>query len=344
MWSGFDRGNRVPENSHAWLKLLWGGISSALPVILLAAWVSFALAQPFPARSVRIVIAFPPGGSIDTLGRLLGQKLSEKWGQSVVIENRPGAGGNLGAAAAAQAAPDGYTLHLGAQSLAVNVSIAPLAGFDPVRDFVPIILVGTVQDVLMTPPEAPYRTVSELVEYAKARSGELTYASLGQGSSGHLATALFAQMTGLKLQHVPYSTGFSPAMTDLMTGRLSMWLATLGGALPHIESGKVRALAVSGHSRAEALPHVPTFKETGVDMEEESTWFGFFAPRGAAAEIISKVNGDVGTVLNMPEVKERARPLGYRFVGGTPEKLARFLDSEIAKWAKVAASAELKSR
>src|SRR5882672_4914376 len=174
------------------------GISALATGALLASQ-SLAPAQPYPNKSVRIVIAFPAGGSIDTLGRILAQKLTDAWGQSVVVENRPGAGGNLGAAAAAQAAPDGYTLHLGAQTLGVNVTIAPYQGFDPVRDFEPIILVGTAQDVLMVPPQAPYRTLREFIDYAKARPGELNYASLGQGSSGHLATVLFAHVTGLKL-------------------------------------------------------------------------------------------------------------------------------------------------
>jgi tripartite-type tricarboxylate transporter receptor subunit TctC len=301
-------------------------------------------AQAYPGKSVRIVIAFPAGGSIDTLGRILAQKLTDEWGQSVVVENRPGAGGNLGAAAAAQSPPDGYTLHLGAQTLGVNVTIAPYQGFDPVRDFEPIILVGTVQDVLMVPPQAPYRTLREFIDYAKARPGELNYASLGQGSSGHLATVLFAHVTGLKLQHVPYPTGFSQAVTDIMSGRISLWLSTLGGALGNVQAGKVRALAVSGHARAEALPDVPTFKEAGVAMEEESTWFAFFAPKGTPKDIVAKVNRDVARVLTLPDVKERAVTLGYRFVGGSPDALGAFLKSEIAKWAAVAKDADLGAR
>jgi tripartite-type tricarboxylate transporter receptor subunit TctC len=303
-----------------------------------------ASAQSYPNKSVRIVIAFPAGGSIDTLGRILAQKLSEQWGQNVVVENRPGAGGNLGAAAAAQAPADGYTLHLGAQTLGVNVTIAPHAGFDPVRDLDPIILASTVQDVLMVPPQAPYRTLREFVDYAKARPGELNYASLGPGSSGHLATVLFAHVTGLKLQHVPYPTGMSQAVTDIMTGRISLWLATLGGALGNVQSGKMRALAVSGHARAEALPDVPTFKEGGVAVEEEATWFAFFAPKGTPKDVILKVNRDVARVLTLPDVKERAVTLGYRFVGGSPEELGIFLKAEIAKWAVVAKEAELVPR
>jgi tripartite-type tricarboxylate transporter receptor subunit TctC len=301
-------------------------------------------AQPYPAKSVRIVIAFPAGGSIDTLGRILAQKLSEQWGQSVVVENRPGAGGNLGAAAAAAAAPDGYTLHLGAQTLAVNPTIAPYQGFDPIRDFEPVILVATAQDVLMVAPDSPYRSVNDLVADAKARPGQLNYASLGPGSSAHLASVLFADVTGIKLQHVPYPTGMAQAVTDIMSGRISLWLATLGGALGNVQSGKVRALAVSGSARAEALPDVPTFKEQGVAMEEESTWFGFFAPKGTPKDIVAKVNGDVARILALDDIKARSATLGFRFIGGSPDKLAAFLKSETAKWAVVAKNADLVAR
>jgi tripartite-type tricarboxylate transporter receptor subunit TctC len=316
--------------------------SAAVAAALIAA--QPASAQPYPNRSVRLLIAFPTGGSIDTLGRILAAKLSEAWGQNVVVENRPGAGGNLGAAAAAQAAPDGYTLHLGAQTLAVNVTIAPYQGFDPVRDFEPIMLVATAQDVLMVAPNSPYRSVKDLIEDAKARPGELNYASLGPGTSAHLATVLFSQVAGIKLQHVPYPTGMSQAVTDIMTGRVSLWLATLGGALGNVQAGKVRALAVSGRTRAEALAEVPTFKEQGVAMEEESTWFAFFAPKGTPREVVAKVNRDVERIFALPDVKARGVTLGYRFIGGPPEKLAAFLKAEIAKWAEVAKNAELVAR
>ena len=316
--------------------------SAAVAAALIAA--QPASAQPYPNRSVRLVIAFPAGGSIDTLGRILAAKLSEAWGQNVVVENRPGAGGNLGAAAAAQAAPDGYTLHLGAQTLAVNVTIAPYQGFDPVRDFEPIMLVATAQDVLMVAPNSPYRSVKDLIDDAKARPGELNYASLGPGTSAHLATVLFSQVAGIRLQHVPYPTGMSQAVTDIMTGRVSLWLATLGGALGNAQAGKVRALAVSGHARAEPLPEVPTFKEQGVAMEEESTWFAFFAPKGTPHEVVDKVNHDVERILALPDVKARGVTLGYRFIGGPPEKLSAFLKAEIAKWAQVAKNADLGAR
>jgi tripartite-type tricarboxylate transporter receptor subunit TctC len=221
------------------------------PVALIAAGLAVSglqtnvAAQGYPERPVRLLIAFPAGGTIDTLGRILAQKLTEAWGQNVVIENRPGAGGNIGAAAAVKSAPDGYTLHLGAQTLAVNVTLQPSTEFDPVKDFEPIMLVATAQDVLLVPPNSPFRSVKELIDYAKAHPGELNYASLGTGTSGHLATVMFSELAGIKLQHVPY-TSVSQAATDVISGRIAVFLPTLGGHLGNVAAGRMRALAVSG--------------------------------------------------------------------------------------------------
>src|SRR6516165_2511197 len=297
-------------------------------------------APAYPDRPVRIVIAFPAGGTIDTLGRILAQKLTEAWGQNVVIENRPGAGGNIGAAAAAKSAPDGYTLHFGAQTLAVNVTLQPSKEFDPVKDFDPIMLVATAQDVLLVPPSSPFRSVKELIAYAKAHPGELNYASLGTGTSGHLATVMFADLAGITLQHVPY-TSVSQAATDVMSGRIAVFLPTLGGHIGNVTAGRMRALAVSGEKRAAQLPDVPTFSELGVKFVDETSWYALFAPKGTPKEIIGKVNADVERILALSDVKEKAVTLGYRYVGGPPEKLDAFLKHEIAKWAQLAHSASL---
>src|SRR6476659_5437561 len=294
-------------------------------------------AQAYPDRSVRIVIAFAAGGTIDTLGRIVAQKLSEAWGQSVFVENRPGASGNIGAAAAAQSPADGYTLHLGGQVLAVNVTLAPMKGLDPIKDFEPIMWIATAQDVLMVPPDSPFRSVKELVDYAKAHPGELNYASLGIGSSGHLATTLFSDLAGIKVQHVPY-TSFSQAAPDMISGRISLWITTLGGAIGHIRAGKMRALAVSGRARAAQLPDVPTFNELGIGFVDESSWYALFAPRGTPKEIVAKINGDMARILSLPEMKERETTLGYRFIGGSSDQLAAMLRHEITKWAEVAKS------
>jgi tripartite-type tricarboxylate transporter receptor subunit TctC len=307
---------------------------AAATLATLSAMAGGACAQSYPDRPVRMLIAFPAGGTIDTLGRILAQKLSEAWGQNVVIENRPGAGGNIGAAAAAAAPPDGYTLHLGGQSLAVNVTIAPYRTLDPVRDFEPIILAATATDVLVVPLSSPFQSLRQLIDHAKAHPGDLSYCSLGVGTSAHLSTVQFADVAGLKLQHIPY-TGFSQATTDLVAGRISLWMPTLGGSLGNIQAGKMRALAISGPSRATALPEIPTFKEQGIEFGE-SSWYALFAPKGTPQAIVTKINGDVERTLALPDVKEKAVTLGFRLVGGPPAQLASFLTAEIAKWAELA--------
>ena len=313
-------------------KILAGAILIAASALILQ---TSAVAQSYPDRPVRIIVAFPAGGTLDTLARIIAQKLGDTWGQSVLVENRPGAGGNIGAASAARAAPDGYTLHFGAQSLAVNVTISPYEGFDPVRDFDPIILVGTAQDVLMVPASSPFNSVSELIAYAKAHPGRLNYASLGPGTSAYLATALFSELAGIKMQNVSYSS-LAQAATDLMSSQVSLFIPTLGGHIGNIKSGRIRALAVSGATRAEQLPDVPTFKELGVPFVEETSWYGIYAPKGTPREIIVQVNDKVGRILANPEVKERTAVLGFRLIGGSPEKLGTMLHDEIDKWAKLA--------
>jgi tripartite-type tricarboxylate transporter receptor subunit TctC len=302
-----------------------------------------SVAQAYPDRSVRMVVAFSAGGTLDTLARIMAQKLGETWGQSVVIENRPGAGGNIGAAAAAQAAPDGYTLHFGAQSLAVNVTIAPHKGFDPVKDFDPVVLVATAQDVLMVPASSPFRSVKELVDYARTHPGELDYASAGQGSSGHLATVMFSELAGIKLQHVPYASQ-PQAITDIMSGRISLWITTLGGQIGNIKAGKVRPLAVSGTARSEQFPDIPTFRESGIGFVDETSWYGIFAPTGTPKDVVARINGDVNRILALPDMQERATTMGFRWFGGPPDKLAGMLSNEIAKWADVAKRAEMTAK
>ena len=280
-----------------------------------------ASAQDYPTRPVKIVIAFSPSGAIDVLGRFIADHLSRMWGQQVIVENRPGGSGNIGAAAAAQAAPDGYTLHFGAQTLAVNVTLSPTTAFDPINSFDPIMLVATAQEVFTVAVQTPFNSINDVIAYAKANPGKLNYGSVGIGSSAHLATVLFNDMAGIKMQHVPYSQ-MSQGISDVLTGRTEVWFTTFSGPLPHIKSGKVRAFAVTGPKRAAQLPDLPTFKELGINMGEESSWYAFMAPKGTPKPIIDKVNRDLRTILAMPDMKEREAQLGYRFIGGTPDELA----------------------
>src|SRR5438128_3442431 len=313
-----DRLPRKGRSPGGSMRLKFWPVALVAAAVLAAGWRTDASAQSYPERPVRVVIAFPGGGTIETLGRILAQKLTEAWGENVVIENRPGAGGNIGAAAAAKAPPDGYTLHLGAQTLAVNVTLQPSTEFDPVKDLEPIMLVATAQDVLLVPPNSPFRSVKELIDYAKAHPGELNYASLGTGTSGHLATVMFSELAGIKLQHVPY-TSVSQAATDVMSGRIAVFLPTLGGHVGNVRAGRMRALAVSGPSRAVQLPDVPTFSELGVKFVDETSWYALFVPKGTRRDIIDKINADVERILALPDVKEKGVTLGYRYVGGSTE-------------------------
>ena len=257
-----------------------------------------------------------------------------------MVENRPGGGANIGAVAAAQSAPDGYTLHLAAQSIAVNATLAPVKGFDPATDFAPVILIATAQDVLIVPPDSPFRSVKELVEYAKSHPGELNTGTMGPGTSSTLATILFGMEAGIKLQHIPY-TSSSAVQTDLMTGRVSLLIPALGGYLGHIQAGKVRPLAVSGRMRAAQLPEVPTYQEAGLSPIEESSWYALVAPKGTPASVVARVNADMTRILASPDMKARELKMGFRLEGGSPERLGAFIKSEIVKWAALAKRAGL---
>ena len=298
---------------------------------LMLGGVAGASAQDYPTRPVRIVIAFSPAGAIDILGRLIADKLSTMWGQQVVVENRPGGGGNIGAASAATAPADGYTLHFGAQTLGTNVTLSPTTAFHPVTSFEPIMLVGTALEIFMVANQTPFHSVKDVIDYAKANPGKLNYASVGIGTSAHLATVLFMNVVDIKMQHIPYSQ-MSQSYADIFSGRTEIWFTTAGGSLPHVRSGKVRALAVNGPTRSKLLPDTPTMLESGVNMKNESSWYGFFAPKGTPKAIIDKINKDLQTVIDMPDMRERETQLGYRYFGGPPERLAAYVKDDIAKW------------
>ncbi len=296
-----------------------------------------ARAQTWPDRPAHIVLAFSSGGTMDTLTRVIADKLGAMWNVGVIVDNRPGGSGNIGASFAAHAAPDGYTLFMSGQSMSANATIAPTTLFDPAKDFEPIVFIAWAQDVLTVGKNAPYKTLKDLLDAAKAAPGKLNFGSLGIGSSGHLATVQLEDLTGVRAEHVPY-TNFGQLQTDLSAGRLSFWLVTLGGVLGAVKGGNIRALAVSGEARAKELPDTPTFKELGVALVEPSTWFGLYAPKRTPPAIVAKINADVNAVLKEPDVRDKLASLGFNLRGGAPDVLAQWLQPDIDKWAKIANS------
>ena len=292
------------------------------------------VAADFPNRPVRLVAAFAIGGSVDIVARLLAQKLGEAWGQQVVVDNRPGAGGNVSAEIVARAANDGYTLYICAASFVVNPILYARAPYDPVKDFAPVSLVSVVQNVLVVTPKLPAASVKELVALAKAKPGQIHYASTGSGTSGHLIMELFKSMAGVDLVHVPYKV-IGQAQADLIGGQVSLWFPTAPGALPHIQAGRMRVLAVAGAKRSPALPAVPTVAEAGVPGFEAQTWYAMMAPARTPREIVDRINGSVVSVLKQPDVHERLSGMAIEPVGSSAEQLARHIKSEIPKWARV---------
>jgi len=303
--------------------------------LLLAAAAAGAWAQGYPARPIRIVVPFPAGGATDILAREAAQKLTEVWGQPVIVDNRPGAGGNIGSELVARAAPDGYTLEMGTVGThAINASLYAKMPYDHVRDFAPVILVASVPNVLVVNPALPVNSVQELIAYAKANPGKLNFASSGSGTSIHLSGELFKVMAGVQMTHIPYK-GSAPALQDLIGGQVQLMFDNLPPSLPQIKGGKLRALAVTSAVRAPALPDVPTVAEAGLPGFEASSWFGILAPAGTPPEIIAKLNAEIAKWLASPEAKEKMLALGANAAGGSPEDFARHIAAETAKWQKV---------
>jgi tripartite-type tricarboxylate transporter receptor subunit TctC len=294
-----------------------------------------AHAQTYPTKPIRLVVPFPAGGTTDILARAVAQKLSETLGQQVIVDNRPGAGGNIGSELVARAAPDGYTLLMGTVGThAINVSLYPKLPYDPVKDFTPIVLVAGVPNVLVVNPSLPAQSVAELIAYAKANPGKLNFASSGSGTSIHLSGELFKVLTGVQITHVPYK-GSAPALTDLMGGQVQLMFDNLPSSLAFIKAGRLRALAVTSKTRAAALPDVPTMVEAGVPDFEASSWFGMLAPAGTPRDIVVRINAEVAKWLATPEAREKLAGQGAIAAGGAPEDFARHIASETAKWEKV---------
>ncbi len=293
-------------------------------------------AQSYPARPVRVVVPFPPGGAVDFYARTVQQPLSEALGQTVVVENRAGASGMVGAEHVAKSPPDGYTLLLGnIASLAINAGIYAKMPYDPVKDFTPIMRTIDVNYVMVAHPSVPARSVAELVAHAKAHPGKLAYGSAGSGSLPHLATELFKAATGTDLTHVPYKGG-GPMVTDLLGGTVHVVIGDQANLMPHVKSGKLRALAVASPTRSPNAPELPTMAESGVPGFEATAWNALVGPAGMPADVVQRVHDAFAKTMARPEVRDKLRAGGLEPVGDAPEAFARFQRAEIAKWTKIA--------
>ncbi len=289
----------------------------------------------FPTKPIRLIVPFPPGGSTDILARAIGQKLTEAWGQSVVIDNRPGAGGIIGMETAAKAAPDGYTLVMGhVGTLAANPALYKSLPYDPVKDFAPVTLIAMVPNVLVVGPAVPSKNVAELVALAKSKPGKLDYGSGGNGSAAHLATEYFKLKAGIDVQHVPYK-GTAPALADLLGGQIAFIITGLPPVLPHVKAGKLRILGVASAQRLKQFPDIPTIAESGVPGYEATQWYGILAPAATPKDLVAKLNRDVVHALKEPSVAEKLAAEGADPVGDTPEQFGAFIRSEIDLWGKV---------
>jgi tripartite-type tricarboxylate transporter receptor subunit TctC len=303
---------------------------SALVLIFAAT----ANAQTFPTKPIKIIVPFPAGGTVDFFARVISTKLSDALGQSVLVENRAGAGGNIAAEAVAKAAPDGYTLLMGSEIIAINTSLYSKIGYDPVKDLAPITLVGTVPNILIVHPGLPVNSVNDLIALANKTPGKISFASTGQGTSTHLSSELFKLMAHVDMLHVPYKGG-PPAIADLISGQVNMMFINMPTGISHVRSGKAKILAVSSIKRVSQLPDVPTVDQAGVKGFETAAWSGLYAPAGTPTDIINRLNAEVVKILKQPGVKEQLMAQGAEPVGDTPEEFSRFTLAEISKWAKI---------
>jgi tripartite-type tricarboxylate transporter receptor subunit TctC len=294
-----------------------------------------ALGQGYPNRTIRLVVPFPAGGTTDILARAAAQKLTESLGQPVVVDNRPGAAGNIGSDIVAKSAPDGYTLLMGTVGThAINPSLYSKMPYDHVKDFVPVVLVASVPNVLVVNPSLPVKSVGDLIKLAKAKPGEINFASSGSGTSIHLSGELFKTMAHVDMTHIPYK-GSAPALTDLIGGQVQIMFDNLPSSLAQIKAGKLRAIAVTSQKRAPALPDVPTIAESGLPGFEATSWFGVLAPAGTPFPVVARINSEINKWLQTPEAREQLLAQGAAAAGGTPESFAAHIRAETDKWAKV---------
>ena len=320
-------------------------ISAAMRRLLSALVLSasaLATAQPYPAKPVHLIVPFPPGGGNDIVARAMTQQLGPDLGQPVVVDNRPGAGGSVGAELAARAPADGYTLFLaGVGSHAVNPNFHRNLPYDPIKDFAPISLVASAPSVLVVNPAVPARTLAEFTAYARANPGKLNYASNGNGSAAQLAAVLYETMADVRMVHVPYK-GIAPAMTDLLSGEVQLMFGTVVALVPHIQSGKLRAIAVTSRKRSALLPNVPTLAESGLPEYEAGSWYGILAPAGTPREVIDKLHGGIVRALKQPEVAKRLAAEGAEVIGSTPDEFGAHIKAEVARVASVVRAAGIR--
>lgn len=315
-------------------RILWLA-ALALVGVVSSAYTAVASAQSYPAKPIRVVVIFPAGGTADLLARIVGEGLTAKWGQPVVIDNQPGAGGNIAAEIVAKAPPDGYTILLGGLTThGINPSLYRKLPYDAVKDFTPVTTAAATPLVLVVNPSVPAQSVRELIALAKAKPKELNYASFGNGTSAHLSGVLFNLSAGVDMVHVPYK-GSPPAVTDLLAGRVQVMFDAIPVALPHIKAGKLRALAVTSSYRSNALPDVPTIAESGLPGFDVVGWLAFFAPAAVEKEIVRNLSAEMANILRQPDVQARLTSLGLEPRGDTPEASAAFVHAEINKWAPV---------
>jgi tripartite-type tricarboxylate transporter receptor subunit TctC len=291
-------------------------------------------ADTYPSRPIRMIVAYPPGGGTDQVGRVMAEQLTVTLGQNVVVDNRGGATGNIGTELAARAVPDGYTLLMGnVAPNAVNVSLFKKLGFDPVKDFAPVSLVAITPNILVAHPSIPVKTIKELIAYAKAKPGTLNFPSAGVGSSSHLAGELLKSLAGISMVHVPFKGG-GPALIAVIAGEVQVMFATMPAAMPHVKSWKVKPVAVTTAKRSQAMPELPTIAESGVKGYDASTWYGLLAPARTPQAIVTRLHGDTVKILAGP-TRQRLEAQGFEPDGGTPAEFAAYIKSEIIKWAKV---------
>jgi len=301
--------------------------------LFLVLMTSMLWAQSWPTKPVRMIIAFPPGGPTDLVSRVLAQKLSEQLGQQVIVDNKPGAGGNIAAEMAARATPDGYTIFYNTSAIVIGPALYSKVNYDTLKDFAPVLLTASVPMVLVVNPQLPARSVKEFLDLAKTRSGALNYSSSGTGTITHLASAMMSTQTGIQTQHIPYK-GSAPGLVDLASGQTQFMIDTINTVLPYVRDNRLRGLAVTSAKRSPLLPDLQTLAEAGLSGFEAAAWQGIVVPTGTPNEIIQKLNAEVNKALAHPDIRSRLAAQGADILGGTPAEYAAYLRSELPRWAK----------